>query len=1016
VISLIPKRHWAGLMLAVASASAATVTNSNWCLRVWESDEGLPNNNVTSLEQTSDGYIWAASEGRLARFDGATFEPFRSPDIARGYNEQISMLLRSSRGGLWVAMDRGPVIYLDAGKEQVFTNNLPDLMVQSLTEDGERALWVSYYEGVVCRIKDGEVRQFTVQDGLPATGHVCSFTLDRAGRLWFSKGGQIGVLRNQRFETLFTVKNPWSRLGRSSDGSIWICSGYHLYQYDDRRKLREIGAFAAEHPNAGPSVILEDSNGAVWIGTSDSGLFRYDGASFEKVQTSHPRILSLLQDREGNFWVGTAGGGLNYVAERIVGLENTQTGLPFDTVQSLCEATDGALWAVTENGLLVSRVNGAWKTVSTNAAWPTETITCVAANAGGGIWIGTEAQALHRLQGNRLETWGKTEGLTIRSIRSLLVSKSGDVWLGGESALQRFRDGHFTTVPVPPKSSRFRSMTEDTDGNIWAASTKGVLVRVQGDTVTDETAHTRGTAKSIRCLYAAPDGALWIGYSGSGLGRLKNGKFARVTNAQGLYDDHISQIVADDGGWLWFGADHGIFKVWPEVFDDVAEKRDTGFQSLHYGRSEGLPNLQANFDFSPGAVRDRNGRLWIPMRTALAVVNPAKMREDRTAPQVYIHRVLLDERVVARYGGPVPVRGAIDLQDAHAELRLPPGHHRLEFQFTALSFREPENVNFRYRLEGFDDQWIWPGDERTANYSRLSAGHYRFHVAGCNGDGVWNETGISLPVVVLPFMWQTWWFRLGSALAFAVIVGAVVRYVSFRRLRARLQLAQRQAALDKERARIARDIHDDMGSRLTKIVLLSELTLQHPATPEQAGQRAQQVADAARQIMKSLDETVWAINPRNDTLRDLVDYISQFAVQFLQTARIRCRLELPPELPDRNVPADVRHNLFLASKEALTNVVRHARATDTCLRVANSADLLRVTIEDNGQGFDREPVNGDADGLRNMRQRMEEFGGRCEIESRAGAGTRVSFLYVWPRNGDKLNGRFGQPELLGTSG
>ncbi|HXE42288.1 MAG TPA: triple tyrosine motif-containing protein, partial [Candidatus Baltobacteraceae bacterium] len=339
-----------------------------------------------------------------------------------------------------------------------------------------------------------------------------------------------------------------------------------------------------------------------------------------------------------------------------------------------------------------------------------------------------------------------------------------------------------------------------------------------------------------------------------------------------------------------------------------------------------------------------------------------------------------------------------DLRKPQSALRFPASHRRLEFDFTALSFAAPESVNFQYRLDGFDDNWVEGGTQQSVNYSRLPAGKYQFRVKACNRDGIWNETGAAIAFTVEPFLWQTWWFRLAALIMFTSAVFAIARYVSFRRLRLQLKIIEQQAALDKERTRIARDIHDDLGCRLTKIVLLTELTLQNSSKADNAIDRVKQISATAREGMQSLDETVWAINPRNDTLPDLIDYIGQFALEFLRTAGIRCRLNLPDHPPVRTISAEVRHNLFLAVKEALNNIVRHSNATEVFVRVVINGDSLVIAIEDNGRGFGQLPDTATADGLRNMRQRMEEISGECRIESELGTGTKISFIHPW-RNG-----------------
>jgi signal transduction histidine kinase len=377
------------------------------------------------------------------------------------------------------------------------------------------------------------------------------------------------------------------------------------------------------------------------------------------------------------------------------------------------------------------------------------------------------------------------------------------------------------------------------------------------------------------------------------------------------------------------------------------------------------------------------------------VIDPGKLRDDLAPSPVLLKRVMVDEQTVASYGGVMPVPVGLNLQTEHAALELPPAHRRLDFEFAALSFGAPENVRFQYRLDGFDENWIEAGMQRVATYSRLPAGTYHFRVRGCNSSGTWNDAAQPLAFIVTPFIWQNWWFQLAILGVFTLSVIALVRYLSFRRLQLKVRALEQQAALDKERARIARDIHDDVGNRLTRITLLSGLALRDRTEPDKTSGHVQQISSAVRQVTDSLDEIVWAVNPRNDTLSHLINYIGQYAVEFLNAAGVKASVDLPDHPPERSVSADVRHNLFLVTKEALHNIVRHANAREVSLRVTVNGEWIGMSIEDDGRGFDRAPDNGSADGLRNMRQRMEEIGGEFGIESRPEQGTRISLRYVW---------------------
>ena len=993
-----------GRLLATAwffllcTAAAAASTNSDWSLRVWQSDEGLPNNTVTGLAQTADGYLWIATPTRLTRFDGNRFEVVSREVFAPGSSQRTSKLIRSRQGGLWLAMDHGPVIHARDGDIQYFSKNLPDEIVQTVDEDSTGALWVTYRGSAgVYRVFDGQVSRFTRTNGLPEWSFI-SLAEDHQHRLWFAKGGVVGIINDGRFDIRFPITNPTTgiRIAPAAAGGLWICAGTELFRLAEDGAPERVGTFQPDMRDAEPSVLHEDRNGGVWIGTTDSGLFHFDGTRFESVATSHRQILSLLEDSEGDIWVGTGGGGLNQLQPRAITLENAASGLPFESLRTISEDSAGAFWATTRNGLLVCRSNGTWKTISTNSNWPGGVATAVAADKEGNVWVGTQNSALYCLRDGEFSVWRPTNGFVSHTIHALLADDHGGVWIGGNApeSVQHLHDGRLDSIPLPHAVGMIRTFAADTNGGLWVGSTKGALLYIVSNQVVD-VGRQVGSTNSIRSLCTTPDGSVWIGYAGWGLARIKDGNLSRITSGRGLYDDYISQIVPDGNGWLWFGADHGIFKIREQELNRAVENPSTRVQFVHYGRDEGLPSLQANFDESPNSLRSRDGRLWLPMSTALAVVEPRNFHEHSRSPPILLNRVLVDDSPVASYGGVMPASTAIDLKNPQAMIRLAPGHHRLELDFTAVSFSAPENILFQYRLKGFDDKWVEAGTQRNAIYSRLAAGPYQFQVRARDSGADWNNTTANLAFIVEPYFWQTWWFRFTSTGLFTVLLIAGVRYVSFRRLRSRVRALEQQAALDKERARIARDLHDHLGGTLTQMTLQLELALRSKARPEKTEAHVERGLEAARQVIKSLDETVWAVNPGNDTLPHVINYIGEYAVEFFQSAGIRCRLDLPERLPPQPVSAETRHNLFLAMKESFNNVVRHANASEVRLRADVTNGALKFWVEDNGHGFEHDSNRVSADGLRNMQKRMEDIGGTFKVESRGRDGTRLAFICPW---------------------
>ena len=962
----------------------------------------MPDNSVDGVAQTMDGYLWVGTPTGLARFDGLHFETVSLTNVIALPNHGIVTMMRGQHGSLWLAMDRGAVVRLSGNTSRAFIQGLPNLIPNGMAEDPTGGLWIAYRGGSVYRVQDVGVKPITARQGLPDGVDICALAADSQGRIWFAKSDEVGFYTNGMFRTICHLDPRPMRLAAAQDGGMWVCCGFHVYKLDAAGSLQDFGEFHPGNSGTVATVMTEDHNGDVWIGTSFNGLYRGHKSAFQSIETSHSGILSLTEDREGNIWVGTSGGGLNSIHRRAITLEGADTGLPFPSVESICEGLDGTLWATTQNGVLVHKEGDRWKTVPVNNQWLGDA-TCVSADAQGAIWVGTRLHGLACWRDDKFVTLDPQIALAGQTLHTLLAAKNGDLWIGQEnpSAILRLRDGKLTTFPISTASRIIRAMVEDAAGNIWVGTSRGILLRVNGDQITEVTPRPSEELAPIRCLYPTADGALWIGYAGWGVGCLKDGHYSEAGSGQGLFDDYVSHIVADGRGWLWFGANRGIFKVRQQDFAELAAGHISRVRAVHYGRGDGLPSLQGTFGDSPDVLRSRDGRLWIPMQTALVVADPAKLYEKTAPPLALLTRVLVDDRVVAQYEGILPKKPSsgddiTGLATKQVALHLPPGHRIVKFEFAAFDFNAPENIQFRHQLKGVEDDWVEDGTTRSVTYQRLDNGKYTFEVTACNSDGDWNKTGAEITLEVAPFFWRTWWFQLSVMAAFTLSIIAIVRYVSFRRLRAQLRLLEQQAALQRERARIAKDIHDDLGANLTQIAFLGELADQDRDEPDAVSERIRKISATARQAVKSLDEIVWAVNPRNDTLAHLLDYAGQFAVDYLRLTGIRCRLDFPVEIPARELSTDLRHNLFLSVKEALHNIFKHANATEVWLRVAADQRMLEIVIEDNGRGFHAAPDDALADGLRNMRQRMAEIGGGFRVESRPGQGTKITLHLPWP--------------------
>jgi signal transduction histidine kinase/ligand-binding sensor domain-containing protein len=995
-------RFWLLGLFAAGLLKAATVEiDPDWWVRNWQLHDGLPHNVVCGVVRSGDGYLWVATEHDLARFDGVAFESFDSRDFIPGLESGYRAMIASRDDGLWAALETGQFAHLKDGAVTVVEGLPKRLMVENMMEDREGRLWIGYRQGMTAMIEDG---RFVPDPGASGvTGSDCApfFAQDERGRVWCGRQGTVGIIEEGRFRSLFKLQETRTALAPGIQGGVWLCTERALYRIEGDAApvwLMDFGVSGMI-----PTALLEDASGAVWIGTRRDGLFRYYAGELRRVQLTGNRIQSLMSDATGALWVGLRDGGLVQVRPRAIRVEGPESGLSDPLVQSLCEDSDGGIWVGTVEGGLFLWNEGMWTSVSGGPGWPGGRAFGVAADPEGGVLIGLRDRIVHRDRDGFYRDWLLPGGVEARRVNVIFRSTAGEWWvvLDRPSRLCRLRDGRMDVFSFPSGTGTIRALNEDASGHLWMVASKEggghSLFRFADERMSEESGQIGSKVRSLRFLHRGPDGTLWMGGGGSAIGRIKGGRIAWIDKASGLYEGVVSQMVADGRGWLWMGSDYGLFKVRQEELDAVADGRSDQLLSVVYLEPE-LRNLQGQASYSPGALRNREGELWMPMKSGLAKIDPERLSSERNPPTPLIRRVMVDRRMVALYGGVLPVAeaGVVDLKSERPLLKLPPGGDRVEFRLTALGGSGAEQTRFRHRLVGFDHAWVDVGTQRVVAYPRLGHGVYRFEVQAGGEDGTWNPHTYALALVVRPFLWETWWLRLVAGLIGGGLAIGAVRTVLLRRMQKKLALLSQQNALHRERARIARDLHDSLGNSLTKIVMLNDLAIDQRADPEKSEQTAREVSKAARDVIKSLDRTVWALDPRNDTLENMLSYLGQVAADFLRAAQVRCRLHLPHAVAHRVLPPEVRHHILMIVQEALTNVVRHAAATEVSLSAEIGQHALTFLIEDNGCGFEPAPALAGQDGLMNMHQRLKELGGTLSIVSTPGAGARLVATIPWP--------------------
>lgn len=1007
-------------------------------VRAWQMPQGLPSDRVRAVLQARDGYIWVATFNGVARFDGVRFKVFNDANTPALRNSLISCLFEDDSGRLWLGSDTGELTWYDGTSFHALEvpRAWPGFPVVGFSESRDGTLWALNRDGFLLRIRG--LRGEAIL-GNPAGPLYSQVLRDQAGQVWAIRYGGALVRLVAGQEVLAREMPPppagFRTIAPARAGGLWLREEQRLRRWDQGKWAEDRGVHPWGERQA--VVLFESSCGEVWVGTRDNGLFviERDGSEHHITHSEglvRDLITSIAEDREGNIWVGSDGGGLDRLRRRALFMVSPPDQWQHCPVTSVSAAREGGLWIGTEGAGVYLLREGQFTHLSASNTAAAKDVRTAVQDRSGRLWVGAEVH--ERLMngllvqdrsgrlsagvrgGLFLESNGElrpytnaTDQLNMPSVfYTIFEDREGRLWMGTQSGLLRLSQGRWSDLSGPLNHAEVRCLTQTPDGALWVGMRGGGVARYSNGKF-QQFLRTQGLPYGYAwALLGDTDGSVWIGTPGAGLVRWRNGQFESLTTRQGMPSDYICSILDDHHGHLWMGSYAGICEVAKAGLDRCAAGADSQVNCMVLDTSDGLASLEMAGGNQPSACQTADGRLWFATSGGLAMVEPARIQTNALAPPVLLEEALLDGKPLALARAPAgsnsaarhlaPARAAVAADSASnfpppAEwsLQVPPGSGQIELRYTALSFCSPERVRFRYRLGRVDANWVEAGARRSAYYSHLAPGTYQFQVIACNNDGVWNPSGAIAMLKVLPFYWQTWWFAPLCWLGGIAITGGSALAALKRRHRLRIEALERARFLERERGRIARDLHDDLGSGLTDIGMTSALGHDPSVPPEEARGYFHEISQRSNELVMALDEIVWAVNPKNDDVSSLSTYFCQFAERLVRTTSLRCRFEIPAELPPLPLDAEQRHSLFLAFKEALQNAVKHSSAQGLRVRIAVESRVLGITVQDDGCGFQPGGVRAGADGLKNMRDRLEQLGGQCEIHTAPGQGTRVTF-------------------------
>ena len=969
----------------------------------WQKEQGLPQSPVRAMVQTHDDYLWVGGEDGLARFDGLKFVPFGIQDgIKTG---PITALYEDSHHALWIGSVGSGLSRWQNDQFTTWTTQegLPSNTITALCEDRAGRLWIGTAAGLELW-RDGKPLPLAAK-AIFAGRRINALLADSVGQIWVGAAG-LGVFRfaNDQFtpvaddSTDDPLKDPHCIL-LDHTGRLWVGAGHDFVLCQDGNIWRRY-RIPRNQARGFISSLAEEADGTIWAGSANGGLLQFKNGKFLTVPANSglagDHINSLLADHDGRLWVGTEAG-LNYLHRKSFFVMSQDQGLGFGAVQSLAEVTPGVVWAGKPNdGLYRWDGKSFSRLPAAGLSSHDSQINTLLVTHDGYCWVATTNHLLLYKDPTAAADEVKVIVPPVPNIISLAEDRDGVLWVGTrDGRLWLLHEDHWLEQSGFSQTNAIIALVSSPNGSVWVGTDGGGVYEFKDGGLIHFGRNEGLSSDAIRALFSDAKGTLWIGALSEGLTRLEHDRITNFTPHEGL-PESISQILEDDSGNLWLGTDKGIACVNQQSLNDLADGKIGLVYPQMFGHAEGMLSEECTGGYCPAGLKTGAGLLWFSTMKGVAVVNPRVQPAIVRPPAAVLEEVRVDDV-------PVPLAvvpgGSSESRGTPPELlQIPPGKHRVEFLYTAVNFDAPDQLHFRYRLEGLDTDWVQAGSRRTAFYSYVPPGTYQFDIAACGNNGFWGDSGPLLEVIGQRYFWQAWWFVTPGAVGLLVLVGATVRFIEKRKLHQRLQRLEQERALERERTRIAQDLHDEMGAKLCRISFLSEHARRDEISPDELRDQIASISDSSREVLHSLDEIVWAVNPQNDTLEHVASYIGQYAEEYFQMTGIECQLDIPTQLPPHPLSSQARHHLFLATHEAITNILKHSGATRAGISMKLAGGNFEIVILDNGKGFnppatkDNGSATASGNGLGNMYRRLSEIGGHCEMESTPGLGTRIRFV------------------------
>ncbi len=963
--------------------------NATANLQYLDVDQGMGASYVFDILEDKSGNLWLATEGvGISKYNGVGFTHY---GVQQGLSSNtVRCLLLDKSGRMWIGTENGLNSFDGANFTQykeVFSGN----NIFCIMQDTKSNIWFGTSAGLI-KYDGNNFFHYSVREGLSAD-FVFAAMEDKTGNLWFGTVGGI-IKFDGAYFTYYPNKNGLPDDGivsllEDEMGNIWIGTQKGIIKFDGKNFTHY-----TEKEGLSANIVLsmsKDGNGNVWIGTSFGGINKLndDGNSFTHFNLaeglSNNKVRAILEDHNGNIWLSTEGGGINKLNDAGFSYLPHNEVLANNRVRPIIKDKNGNVWFGTEG-------NGIGKYDAGNFAEPSENFSyfkekgnekfaglrSLMQDATGNIWIGETKGNIISFNGQVFTTYPSETENPENTIFDIKQDRQGNIWFAKRyDGISKFNGQYFTryTEKEGLPCKKIFSIYEDKKGNLWFGTDGAGICKFDGTTIINYTEKEGFFGKSVTSIIEDKKGNIWLGTLGAGVCRFDGKIFTYYTETAGLSNNYVWSLIEDSTGHIWAGTDKGLNRFIP---------LNNKYVIYNYGLQDGLKALDFNLH---SACIDNNNRLWWGTGKNIVTKDLNSPFKQNNVKAIKLNYVEINDRFYDYRNLPdsmnkkISFSNVIPFSNCPNNLAVAYNQDHFTFHFSAIDWSAPDKIKYSYRMVGLDDNWSRPTDEPMADYRNLSYGSYQFQVKAIGQSQVWTEP-YAYNFTIHPAWWQTWWFKTLVIISLLGILFFIGRFIYYYQLRKQKILLEKQLAVQYERQRISAEMHDDIGAGLSGIRLMTEMAKMKSKDDESVSE-IEKIYNSVGDISSKMKEVIWSLNTENDSLGNLLSYLQKQARQMMENYPGSFTITMPEQTPDIKIGGEIRRHIYLAVKEALHNIIKHSGA-DIINLLISCEDNLIIKVLDNGKGMNILENNNAGNGLKNMKNRMEQIGGHFSVENKNG--------------------------------